>query len=481
MLRSFWSLSVRQQLLAALAFDLLLLFGLGAFAWHGMGKMNQKARLVEQRSIPSLRNVDEIYHLETRYRGLQLEYLVHVNEADRDRIEKEIQEVEKAVERAFQQQRDLFSDSPMTPGSPASFDALTRVWRLYVKANHQRFLPSARRSNTGTVQPALSRLNPLYLELLATTQAFADECETESMAALTSMSTTYHGTRQIIVVATVASLIVSAAIGFVLAQAAHRAHTEAEAASAAKSLFLATVSHELRTPLNAMLGYAQLLQLEANVAGHTSISEDLDRLVGAGRHLTAVINNILDFSKIEQGKVDVLLEWVELDALLREIVALLEPAAAERGNTLELEIHSKLGPFSTDPAKLRQILFNLLSNAVKFTENGKILVQARQFAETAETGVELLVQDTGIGIAAEHLPLLFRPFEQADGSITRRYGGTGLGLVVSRQLAELLGGTLTVSSQPGKGSTFRVFLPAADRSGALTPETIHGGPAVEPA
>lgn len=480
-MHSFRSFTVRQQLLTALAFDLLLLLGLGAFAWHGMGQMNQKARLVEQRSIPSLRNVDEIYHLETRYRGLQLEYLVHGNDADRDRIEKEFAEVERAIARALTAQRDLFADRPMAAGLATSFDELVRAWQRYEKANHQRFLPSARRSNTGTVQPALSRLNPLYLELLAKTQAFADDCETESMAALTSMTTTYHGTRRVIVVATVASLTVSAVIGFVLAQAAHRAHVEAEAASAAKSLFLATVSHELRTPLNAMLGYAQLLQLEAGVAGHTSIREDLDRLVGAGRHLTAVINNILDFSKIEQGKVDVLLEWVALDGLLREVVALLEPAAAERGNRLELAIEGSIGSISTDPSKLRQILFNLLSNAVKFTENGQIWVRARRLQASPEPGIELRVEDTGIGIAAEHLPLLFRPFEQADGSITRRYGGTGLGLVVSRQLAELLGGTLTVSSQPGQGSTFRVFLPADDRSGALPPHSLNGGPAPGPA
>jgi len=447
----FATLSVRQKLLGALALDLLLLLGLGVFAWRGMGSMNEKAELVESSTIPSLRNVDEIYHLQTRYRSLQLEYLIHSNAADRDRLDKEIVEVEALVKGVIERQRSYFS---IAYHQPASFQALIDVWRRYVEANHQRFLPAARRSNTGTVQPALSRLNPLYLELLASTEDFAHETELEATASLASVTATYDGTRQLIVLATLASLLVSAAIGVVLAQAAHRAQTEAEAASAAKSLFLATMSHELRTPLNAMLGYAQLLQLEARLKGPPSIGEDLDRLVAAGRHLTAVINNILDFSKIEQGKVDVLLEEVELDAILREVVTLLVPSAKERGNQLELLAESSLGKIATDPSKVRQILFNLLSNAVKFTEKGRIVLRARRL----EDGIELRIEDSGIGIAPEHLPQLFQAFEQADGSITRRFGGTGLGLVVSRQLTELLGGTLTVSSRPGEGSTFRVFL-----------------------
>jgi len=454
-------LSVRQKLLGALALHLLLMLGLGAFAWRGMGFMKERAQLVEKRTIPLLRNVDEIDHLQTRYRSLQLEYLIHSNAADRERIENEILGVERSVDGRLDRQLTLFSALPRNE-PPASFLAMSLAWRRYKGAHHQRFLPVASRSNTGTVQPALSRLNPLYQDLLATTRQFAHQSELEATAALDAVAGTYRGSRQVILLATFASLLVSAGLGFVLAEAAHRAQHAAQAASAAKSLFLATMSHELRTPLNAMLGYAQLLRLEARAKGDSSLGEDLDRLVGAGRHLTAVIDNILDFSKIEQGKVDVLVEEVELDGLLSEVVALLAPSAAERGNRLELVSDGKLGRLATDAAKLRQILFNLLSNAVKFTADGRIALRA----ERTPAGLALQVEDSGIGIAAEHLALIFQPFEQADGSITRRFGGTGLGLVVSRQLAEMLGGSLTVTSRPGEGSTFRVALPASKRVSA---------------
>ncbi len=299
------------------------------------------------------------------------------------------------------ERQESFLERAASGPAPATFLAMKLAWQRYVEAHHQRFLPAARRTNGGTVQPALSRLNPLYQDLQAATRRFALESELEENAALDAVAATYHGSRQVIVAATLASLLVSAAIGFVLAEAAHRAQQAAEAASAAKSLFLATMSHELRTPLNAMLGYAQLLQLEARASGQQGIGEDLDRLVGAGRHLTAVINNILDFSKIEQGKVEVSLEPVALEGLLREVAALLLPAAAERGNRLELALGPGLGSLETDPAKLRQILFNLLANAVKFTEAGRIVLRA----ERPDDAVELAVEDSGIGIAAEHLQL----------------------------------------------------------------------------
>lgn len=447
--------SVRRKLLGALALQLLLLAGLGAFAWHGMGSMKADAERVEKEIIPSLRNVDELDHLQTRYRSLQMEYLIHSNDADRQRLDQEILTVEEGMSRGIERQETFLAAAG--GAAPAGFAAMKLAWQRYVEAHHLRFLPAARRTGAGTVQPALSRLNPLYQDLQSATRRFAFASELEENAALDAVAATYLGSRRVIGAATLASLLVSAAIGFVLAEAAHRAQQAAEAASAAKSLFLATMSHELRTPLNAMLGYAQLLQLEARAGGQRQLAEDLDRLAGAGRHLTAVINNILDFSKIEQGKVDVLLEPVALESLLREVAALIGPAAAERGNRLELDLAPDLGTLETDPAKLRQILFNLLSNAVKFTAGGRVALRARRSA----AGVELAVEDSGIGIASEHLQLIFQPFEQADGSITRRFGGTGLGLVVSRQLAELLGGSITVESRPGEGSTFRVHLPDA--------------------
>ncbi|HEX2188438.1 MAG TPA: ATP-binding protein [Longimicrobiaceae bacterium] len=238
------------------------------------------------------------------------------------------------------------------------------------------------------------------------------------------------------------------------AQAARRM---AEEASRAKSEFLATMSHELRTPLNAIVGYADLL--DAGVGGPLSEVQHvhLARLRRSADHLLQLIDEVLTFSRLEAGREPVRVEGVDLAEVARAAAELVEPAAAERG--LRLRVHVPRGPVPgwTDPAKVRQILLNLLSNAVKFTERGEVLLALRVEA----SWVQIAVADTGIGILPEDQGRIFEPFTQVDGSRTRRAGGTGLGLSVSRGLAVLLGGELTVSSVPGEGSTFTLHLPGA--------------------
>ncbi|MEY4718981.1 MAG: Aerobic respiration control sensor protein ArcB, partial [Pseudomonadota bacterium] len=221
-----------------------------------------------------------------------------------------------------------------------------------------------------------------------------------------------------------------------------------------KGRFLANMSHEIRTPLNAILGFAQLsldrpYEVEKN-------RDALQKIVASGRHLLTVINDILDYSKLDAGKVQI--EWLAVDLLelLSECVDMCHENAKSKGLLLKLVSEDELpNNFMADPVRLRQILVNLLSNAIKFTEAGQVVLTAR----LTDSRVLIEVADTGIGIKPEHLPLLFHPFEQVDVSATRRFGGTGLGLVISQRLATLMGGEIVVNSVHGQGSRFTLDLP----------------------
>ena len=230
---------------------------------------------------------------------------------------------------------------------------------------------------------------------------------------------------------------------------------EAGQASQAKSVFLASMSHELRTPLNAILGYAELLMEDSNDAQDTA---DLQRIRASGDHLLDLINDVLDLSKIEAGKMQVEREDVHLDSLLRDVTQAIEPAAAARGNQLRIESPA-LGTVPADTRRTRQVLLNLLSNAAKFTEHGQIVVRATTTEIDGNEQVEITVQDTGVGIPPEQLERLFQPFVQVENEPSRRVGGTGLGLVLSRRFARMMGGDVTATSRPGVGSTFRLVLP----------------------
>lgn len=240
------------------------------------------------------------------------------------------------------------------------------------------------------------------------------------------------------------------------------AKEQAEEANRTKSAFLANMSHELRTPLNAVIGYSEMLSEDAEDAGAEDLIPDLNKIQGAGRHLLALINDILDISKIEAGKMDVHLEAIPLDQEVEQVIHTAEALMDRNDNRLVTRIEP-LGEWRTDATKLRQILFNLLSNAAKFTENGEVHLQARRRHEAGGEWLEFVVSDSGIGMTEEQLSRLFQAFSQADSSTTRKYGGTGLGLAISQSFARMLGGDITVESEPGEGTTFRLCIPPDDQ------------------
>jgi adenylate cyclase len=252
-----------------------------------------------------------------------------------------------------------------------------------------------------------------------------------------------------------------------LVQRLEIARDEAMAASSTKSSFLANMSHELRTPLNAIIGLTELLCDNAARFGTEKALEPLRRVLRAGRHLLNLINDILDLSKIEAGRMDLTLESVAIGPVVEEALGTARPLAEQNKNTLELDCPDGIGSVHADNIRLRQILLNLLSNACKFTKGGTVRLRVSLADEAGQHWADFAVSDTGIGMTEEQLGRLFQEFTQADASITRQFGGTGLGLAISRRLCRLMGGDITVTSAPGKGSTFTVRLPA--QAPALTP------------
>jgi signal transduction histidine kinase len=230
-----------------------------------------------------------------------------------------------------------------------------------------------------------------------------------------------------------------------------------EIASQHKSQFLANMSHELRTPLNAIIGVTEMLREDAEATKQDV--EPFDRVLGAGRHLLALINDILDLSKIEAGRMELQLERFALTPLIDNVVKTIEPLAAKNVNRVTVHCDPAIGTLHADQMRLRQALLNLMSNANKFTERGTITVNARQGQENGRDWVTISVADTGIGMTSEQVGKLFQEFSQADASTTRKYGGTGLGLAISKRFCQMMGGDITVASEPGRGSTFTIRLP----------------------
>ncbi len=255
-----------------------------------------------------------------------------------------------------------------------------------------------------------------------------------------------------------------------------QARDAAEAASRSKSTFLANMSHELRTPLNAIIGYSEMLIEEAQEMAQDTFIPDLDKILAAGKHLLAVINDVLDLSKIEAGKMQLQVEAFPVQMVIEDTCNLIRPLLEKNGNTLTVDCPADIGLAINDQTKLRQCLFNLLSNSAKFTSRGQVALKVRRVARSIQPNKgesaaangdssacekECLlfeVSDTGIGMDAEQIARLFRPFTQADESTTRKYGGTGLGLVITRHYCRMMGGDVAVVSEPGKGSTFTIVI-----------------------
>jgi signal transduction histidine kinase len=219
-------------------------------------------------------------------------------------------------------------------------------------------------------------------------------------------------------------------------------------ASERKSQFLASMSHELRTPLNAIIGLTEMMVTNAARFGTEKALEPLRRVNAAGTHLLSLINEVLDLSKIEAGKLELNPERGNLARLIDEVIGTAGQLAEKNQNRLIVEAQQSVGALNADPMRLKQILLNLLSNACKFTKEGEIALRVRKVADERDW-VELAVADTGIGLTAEQQAKLFQEFTQADSLTARRYGGTGLGLALSRKLARMMGGDVTVTSEPG--------------------------------
>ncbi|MFN3462676.1 MAG: ATP-binding protein [Terricaulis sp.] len=249
---------------------------------------------------------------------------------------------------------------------------------------------------------------------------------------------------------------------------AHARH-EADAANLAKSQFLANMSHELRTPLNAIIGYAEMLQEDAADNGDDTAVQDLNRILTAAKHLLALIGEILDLSKIEAGRMEAVAGKFDPIDMLEELIETVRPIASGNGNEMTLTGSPLGGDINTDSMKLCQCVLNLLSNAAKFTKNGKIDIACDRKLYNGVEQIFITVRDSGIGMSKEHVSRLFQPFIQADPSITQQYGGTGLGLTITRRLAQLLGGDVKVKSTLGEGSAFTLHVPVdlADASVAL--------------
>ena len=233
----------------------------------------------------------------------------------------------------------------------------------------------------------------------------------------------------------------------------------AEQANRTKSSFLANMSHELRTPLNAIIGYSEMLHEEAQERGLLELGPDLEKIYGAGKHLLALINDILDLSKIESGKMELYLEDFDVRGLVRDVQSTIHPLVAKNQNRLDVRLADDVGGMHADVTRVRQVLFNLLSNACKFTDKGTITLDVRRDLEGTEEALLFSVADTGIGLTEEQLGRLFHAFTQADASTSRRYGGTGLGLVISRRFCQMMGGDIAVTSVHGAGSNFTARLP----------------------
>lgn len=265
--------------------------------------------------------------------------------------------------------------------------------------------------------------------------------------------------------------------GQAFARERERGVAEFERLSRAKAVFLANVSHEIRTPMNGVLGLTEAMLLEELPP---SLRERLGLVQRSGQSLVALINDLLDLSKVEAGKVRIERARFDLQVLLSDLTRLYQPLAAQKGLEFSTQVDAVPEQVTGDSLRLRQVLSNLLGNALKFTERGTVsLVVTRG---DVPAGVRFEVRDTGIGIAADALPRLFTPFEQADASTTRRFGGTGLGLSLSRDLVELMGGTLDVETAPGVGSvfTFELALPVAPSSSASLAPVTSAAPRPSP-
>ena len=231
----------------------------------------------------------------------------------------------------------------------------------------------------------------------------------------------------------------------------------ADVANRAKSIFLAKMSHELRTPLNAVIGFSEILLEDVDLDGRNRHKKsDLERINSAGKHLLSLVTDVLDLSKIESNFIELRIEKFDLNEMVQEVIANIQPMVSENRNKLVVKCPKNLGIVSTDQTKLRQAALNLMSNAAKFTQDGTITLSVQRRKSQAGDWIEIQVLDSGIGIAQSDIGWLFQNFGQANRATSSKYGGTGLGLALSQKLCALLGGGISATSELGQGSCFTI-------------------------
>ncbi|MDX2164312.1 MAG: ATP-binding protein [Gammaproteobacteria bacterium] len=250
----------------------------------------------------------------------------------------------------------------------------------------------------------------------------------------------------------------------VLIEELKKAKEVAELASQTKSEFLANMSHELRTPLNTIIGYTEMVQEISQEANQIESVNYLGKVLHSAKHLLGLINDVLDMSKIEAGKMNMVLAEFKLDEFVTTLDPHIAPLLRERKNTFSINLHSEFNVMYSDELRLRQSLINLLANANKFTENGQIILEITSFLHHNEPMIQFTVTDTGVGMKQEQLNKLFKSFSQGDSSTSRKYGGTGLGLFLTKKFSEMLGGWTSVKSREKQGSVFIIVLPLRSTS-----------------
>jgi signal transduction histidine kinase len=360
----------------------------------------------------------------------------------------------------------------------AEAGALARVFgeRTVLHVDDAHPLPAELRLRPSHARSRLLRSRHFaMLPLVASGQALG------VLAADTKYSRRAIAPHTVTILGTFASNAAVAIANVRLLEALQEKGRQLEVASQHKSAFLANMSHELRTPLNAIIGYSEMLQEDAADQGAEGMVPDLKKVNAAGRHLLSLINAVLDLSKIEAGRMDLHLEEFSVAELVQDIGAVVQPLAEKNANRFDVTC-GDVGRLRADQTKLRQSLLNLLSNAFKFTDHGVVALEvARERTPDEREWLRFNVRDSGIGLTQEQMGRLFQEFSQAEASTASKYGGTGLGLALSRRLCRLMGGDITVESTPGQGSVFTVRLPAHVGEAAPAPSAPEKVAAAPPA
>ncbi len=469
---------------------IFLLLGLivAAVGWYVVRDMLRASQQVEQMYAGAAQGLDLIgdlqfqtqevrrlmlYSFTTRDPNLQVDY------ADQSHL------AEERVTQIIAAQRAR----PKSPGHLQALDQFEQDWSAYLKSRDDVLgtilsgsIDDAVRIDQSVGIPAFNRVGTA---LQAIKQLYKNDAEAQLAEVNRSITHTFYKLFSILLVTLLlAGGVLRALQRGRMLRAVERANTElshalaqlqetqaalqeakeaAEGANQAKSTFLANMSHELRTPLNAIIGYSEMLEEEATDAAQPAFVPDLKKIQTAGRHLLALINDILDLSKIEAGKIELFLETFSLPDFIAELAATIKPLAAKNDNTLVINADPQLGTMRADVTKVRQSLLNMLSNACKFTKQGQVTLDVERRQADGQEWISFRVTDSGIGISEEQMARLFQPFTQADASTTRQFGGTGLGLVITKKFCELMGGEVTVTSVREQGSTFTLTLPAVVR------------------